>query len=171
MTGVLAAYTAYIVCIDRRIINTNLPALKQCSEGSNRLLTALKQTTGRTIARAALKQCAKGTRGMLNALKPEQQAELAEAVLKFICRAKQQTARLNWARRASWGWRDEWDGTASRHKNQNSSPGGLMPSTYFSVTEAPSCKIKSLRMSGEETFCVLETWRPEWGSNRLSQTF
>ena len=35
--------------------------------------------------------------------------------------------RLNWTRRTSWGWRDEWYDIAlqqSRHKIQNLSPGG-----------------------------------------------
>ena len=35
---------------------------------------------------------------------------------------------------------------------------------YVSVTEA-------LGVSGEETFCFFETWRPEWGSNPRSPTF
>ena len=34
---------------------------------------------------------------------------------------------LNWARNTSWGWWDEWDDTALQ--TQNSSPGGLKPST------------------------------------------
>ena len=45
------------------------------------------------------------------------------------------TGRLNWSRRPSWGWWDEWDDTASRHRIWNSSPGGLRPTRYLSVTE------------------------------------
>ena len=41
---------------------------------------------------------------------------------------------------------------------------------YFSVTEAPH-NIASLRVSGEEKFCVFETWGPKWGSNPRSPTF
>ena len=37
--------------------------------------------------------------------------------------------RLNWARRTSWGWWDEWDALPSRRRIRNSSPGGLRPST------------------------------------------
>ena len=40
---------------------------------------------------------------------------------------------------------------------------------YLSVTKAPH-NIESLRVSGEETFCFSETWKPEWGSNPRSQT-
>ena len=36
--------------------------------------------------------------------------------------------------------------------------------------EAPH-NIRYLRVSGEETFCFFETWRPEWGSNPPFQTF
>ena len=41
---------------------------------------------------------------------------------------------------------------------------------YLSITETPH-NIKSLWVSGEETFCFLGTWRPEWGSNPRSLTF
>ena len=41
---------------------------------------------------------------------------------------------------------------------------------YFSVTEAPH-NIASLRVSGEEQFCVFETWGPKWSSNPRSPTF
>ena len=34
---------------------------------------------------------------------------------------------------------------------------------YISVTGAPQ-NIESSRVSEEETFCFLETWRPEWGN-------
>ena len=40
---------------------------------------------------------------------------------------------------------------------------------YLSVTEAHH-NIGSLRLSGKETFCLFETWRPEWGSNPQSST-
>ena len=56
------------------------------------------------------------------------------------------------------------------HRIRNSSPSGLMPSMLPLVTVAPH-NIESLRVSGEETFCFFETWRPEWGSNPRSRTF
>ena len=42
--------------------------------------------------------------------------------------------------------------------------------SHLSVTEA-SHNIGYLRVSGEETLCFFETWRPEWGSNPRSPTF
>ena len=41
---------------------------------------------------------------------------------------------------------------------------------HLSVTEVPH-NIESLRVSGEETFCHFETWRPEWGLNPRSKPF
>ena len=81
--------------------------------------------------------------------------------------------RLNWARRTSWGWWDCDMTMSSGHRIWNSSPGGLRPSTYLSVTEAPY-NIESSRVSGEKTFCFFERpepWRPEWGSDVRSPTF
>ena len=70
--------------------------------------------------------------------------------------------RLNWARRTSRGWWDDWDDTA------------LLAvwgrARYLSITEALH-NIESLRVSGGETFCFCETWRPEWGSNPSSPIF
>ena len=40
---------------------------------------------------------------------------------------------------------------------------------YLAVTEVPH-KIGSLRVSGEETFCFFEIWRPEWSLNPRSPT-
>ena len=61
--------------------------------------------------------------------------------------------KLNWARRTSWGWWDEWDDTSFEIR--------ILAvwgrARYLSVTEAPH-NIWSLRMSGEETFCFFETW-------------
>ena len=45
----------------------------------------------------------------------------------------------------------------SRQRIRNSGPGGLRPSTYFLVTEAPH-NIESLRVSGKKTFCFFGTW-------------
>ena len=41
---------------------------------------------------------------------------------------------------------------------------------YFSVMEAPHSN-KYLRVSGEETFCFIETWMPERGTNPRSPIF
>ena len=41
---------------------------------------------------------------------------------------------------------------------------------YISVTEVPH-NIESSRVSGEETFCFFETWRPERSSSPRSPTF
>ena len=44
------------------------------------------------------------------------------------------------------------------------------PST-IPYSHGGSHSIESLRVSGEETFCFFETWRPERGSNPRSPTF
>ena len=46
---------------------------------------------------------------------------------------------LNWAKRTSWGWWDEWDDTPLRirHRIWNSRPGGLRPSTLHHGHDAP----------------------------------
>ena len=79
-------------------------------------------------------------------------------VLGHLC-----TYRLNWTRRTSWGWWDEWDDTALQTQIR-------ARARLLSATEAPH-NIESLRVSGGETFCFFETWRPEWGSNPGSPTF
>ena len=66
------------------------------------------------------------------------------------------TCRLNWARRTSWGWWDEWD------------LWGL--ARYLSVTEI-SHNIESLRVSGQIKFCFFKTWMPEQGSKPRSPNF
>ena len=78
------------------------------------------------------------------------------------------TYRLNWARRTSWGWMRWPDDTTLQTQDSKFGPWGL--ARYLSVTEVPHNN-KYLRVSGEETFCFFETWRPEWGSNPWSPTF
>ena len=67
----------------------------------------------------------------------------ASALGHFLC-----TYRHNWARRTSWGWWDKWDKLPARHRIQNSSPGGLWPSTL------PLGHGGKPRVDGEETFFV-----------------
>ena len=43
--------------------------------------------------------------------------EMNRALGHFLC-----TYRLNWARRASWGWWDEWDDTARQTKDSKCKP-------------------------------------------------
>ena len=43
------------------------------------------------------------------------------------------------------------------------------PARYLLDTEVPH-NLESLRVSGEETFCFFETWRPDWGSSPRSPT-
>ena len=76
---------------------------------------------------------------------------------------------INWAKRTSWRWWDEMT-LPSRHRIINSRPGGLRPST-LPLGHGGSSNIESSRMSGEETSCFFETWRPEWGLNPRSPTF
>ena len=71
------------------------------------------------------------------------------------------TYRLSWARKTSWGWWDEWDTTAFQTQNSKFEPWR---------SEVPH-NIDSLRVSGKETFCFFEAWRPEWGSNPRFPTF
>ena len=72
--------------------------------------------------------------------------------------------RLNWARRTTWGWSDEWDdATLQTHDTkfeaeQTTSWSRRLP-TIFNLYE------------WAETFCFFETWRPERGTNPWSPTF
>ena len=81
-------------------------------------------------------------------------------------RAHLRTHRLNWARKTSWGWWDEWDDTTLQTQDSKFEPWW---SEAEHTTSEASYNIGSL--SGEETFCFFETWRPDWGSNPQSPTF
>ena len=63
------------------------------------------------------------------------------------------TYRLNWARRTSWGWWDDWDDTVLQTQERNSSPGGLRPST-LPLGHGGSPQYWLLDVDGEETFSV-----------------
>ena len=72
------------------------------------------------------------------------------------------TYRLNWTKRTSWGWWDEWDDTK------------FVP--WQTEAEHTTSRSRSLSTilhfwSGKETFCLLKTWRSEWGSNPQYQNF
>ena len=58
---------------------------------------------------------------------------------------------LNWARRTSWGWWDDWD--RHRHMIRNSSPGGLRSST-LPLGHGGSPQYWLSHVDGEETFFV-----------------
>ena len=63
------------------------------------------------------------------------------------------TYRLNWARRTSWGWWDEWDGTALQTQDSKFKP-------WSSEAEHPtsrSRRLPTIRVDGEETFFFYET--------------
>ena len=77
---------------------------------------------------------------------------------------------LNLSRRTSWGWRDEWDGTALQTRESKIPTLSVWDrARYFSVTEALR-NIEYLQVSREETFCFFETWMPERSSNPRSPT-
>ena len=78
------------------------------------------------------------------------------------------TYKLNWTKRSSWWW-DDWDDTALQTQDSKFEPWRFATETLplgHGVTNS-----ESLRVSGEETFCPFETWRPKWGSNPRSATF
>ena len=81
------------------------------------------------------------------------------------------TYRLNWGRRTSWGWWDEWDDTALQTQDSKFEPWWSEAEHAISQSWRFTHNIESLRVSGEETFCFFETWRPEWGSKPRSLTF
>ena len=68
------------------------------------------------------------------------------------------TYRLNWARRAYWGWWDDWLTLSSRHRIRNSSPGGLRPST-LPLGHGGSPQYWLSHVDGEETFLFLSNRR------------
>ena len=76
------------------------------------------------------------------------------------------TYRLNWARKPPEDRKMRWHYPPDTgFEIWTSSVWGR--TRYLSVTEAPH-NIKSLRVSGEETFCFFKNLRPEWGSNPRS---
>ena len=66
------------------------------------------------------------------------------------------TYRLNWARRTSWGWWDDWDDTVLQ--TQDSSPGGLRPS-MLPLGHGGSPQYWLSHVDGEETFLFLSNCR------------
>ena len=78
---------------------------------------------------------------------------------------------LNWARRTSWGWWDEWADTALQTEDSKLEPWRSEAEHATSRSQRLSTILNLLRVSGEETCCFFETWRPEWGSSPRSPTF
>ena len=85
------------------------------------------------------------------------------------------TYRLNWARRASWGWWDEWDEPALHTGFEIRTQGALRAST-LPRGHGGSPQYWVLRVYGEETFLFLsnrrdrETQWAQW-TFRLWYTF
>ena len=63
------------------------------------------------------------------------------------------TYRLNWARRTSWGWWDDWDNTVLQTQDSKFDPGGLRPST-LPLGHGGSPQYWLSHVDGEETFFV-----------------
>ena len=80
------------------------------------------------------------------------------------------TYRLNWARKTSWGGEIKEMTLPPDIEFEIRAPAVRDWARYLWVTVAPH-NIKSLRVSGEETFCLFETWRPECDSNPRPPTF
>ena len=60
---------------------------------------------------------------------------------------------LNWAMRTSWGWWDEWDGTALRYWIWNLNPGGR--ARFLLVTDRlPTIRVDAWR---KKHFCFFQT--------------
>ena len=70
------------------------------------------------------------------------------------------TYRLNWARRTSWGWWDDWDDTVLQTQDSKFEPCGLRPST-LPLGHRGSPQYYLSHVDGEETFLFL--------SNRLDR--
>ena len=79
------------------------------------------------------------------------------------------TCRLNWSRRTSWGWWDEWDDTVLQTQDSKFEP-WRSEAKHLSITEVLH-NIEFSRVIGGETFCFFENWRPGWGSNPRTKTF
>ena len=76
------------------------------------------------------------------------------------------TYRLNWTRRTFWGWWDEWDDTALQTQNSKFEP-WLSGAEHATSRSRGFVTIKYwiFSVSGEETFCFFQIWRPDWASN------
>ena len=68
------------------------------------------------------------------------------------------TYRLNWARRTSWGWWDDWNDTVLQTQDSKFEPGGLRPST-LPLGHGGSPQYWLSHVDGEETFLFLSNRR------------
>ena len=67
------------------------------------------------------------------------------------------TYRLNWARRTSWGWWDDWDDTALQTQNSKFEAEAVWGrARYLSVTEAPH-NTNFHTWMGKKQFCFFQT--------------
>ena len=65
------------------------------------------------------------------------------------------TYRLNWARRTSWGWWDEWDDNALQTQDSKFEPWLSEADNSTTRSRRILHNIASLRVKGEETFLFL----------------
>ena len=67
------------------------------------------------------------------------------------------TYRLNWARRTSWGWWDDWDDTVLQTQDSKFEPWrSRVRARYLSVTEAPH-NTNFHTWMGKKHFCFFQT--------------
>ena len=90
--------------------------------------------------------------------------------------------RLNWTRRTPWRWWDEWDNTVLqtrdskfvvwRSEAEHATSWSQRLPTILNLCELHFVhNTKYIRVSGEETFCFLETWMPERGDETAISDF
>ena len=74
------------------------------------------------------------------------------------------TYRLNWARRTSWGWLDEWNDTALQRENSKFELWRYEAKHATSHGGSPKYWIFTSERGRKN--CFFETWKPEWGWTR-----
>ena len=80
------------------------------------------------------------------------------------------TCRLNWARRTSWGWWDEWDDTALQTQNSKFESCSSEAEHATSGSRSLPTVLYLYEWAGKKTF-FFETWMPELCSSPRSPTF
>ena len=76
------------------------------------------------------------------------------------------TYRLNWAKRTSWGWWDDWDDTVLQTQDSKFEPWRSRPST-LPLGHGGSPQYWLSHVDGEETFLFLSN-RRDWEPNHKS---
>ena len=74
------------------------------------------------------------------------------------------TYRLNWARRTTWGWLDEWNDTALQRENSKFELWRYKAKHATSHGGSPKYWIFTSERGRKN--CFFETWKPEWGWTR-----